>query len=133
MNYLAVFVAAVVVFIIGYLWYSPFLFGNLWMKLSNISIKDVNKSKKKGMGKYLVSAFIALLVMAGVMELLLELTGYTDFFSGIVLGFLLWLGFQATVMLNSVLWEGKRVSLYLLNILHQLAALVVMGGILGAW
>ena len=51
MNYLAVFVAAVVVFIIGYLWYSPFLFGNLWMKLSNISIKDVNKSKKKG--KYL--------------------------------------------------------------------------------
>ena len=132
-NYIAIIVASIVVMIIGFLWYSPLLFGNVWMKLSNISKKDIDKNKKKGMGKYMLAAFVALLLTAGVMEFMLELIGYTDFFSGVVFGFLVWLGFVATVMLNNVLWEGKSVPLYLLNILYELVVFVVMGGILGVW
>ena len=46
-NYLAVLVAAIVSMVIGGLWYSPLLFGNVWMKLSGITQKDVEKAKKK--------------------------------------------------------------------------------------
>jgi hypothetical protein len=50
-NYLAVLVAALVSMVIGGLWYSPLLFGNIWMKLSGITQKDVEKAKKQGMMK----------------------------------------------------------------------------------
>ena len=35
-NYLAVLVAAVVVFILGWLWYSPLLFYKPWMRLRGL-------------------------------------------------------------------------------------------------
>ena len=48
-NYLAVVVAAVVSIIIGSLWYSPLLFGNVWMRLQRFTKKDMDKAKQKGM------------------------------------------------------------------------------------
>ncbi len=40
-NYWAVLVAAVVSMVIGALWYSPVLFGKLWMKYSGLSDKKL--------------------------------------------------------------------------------------------
>ena len=36
-NYLAVVVAAIAWFVVGSLWYSPLLFGKMWMELSGIT------------------------------------------------------------------------------------------------
>ena len=46
-NYVAVLAAAIASFVIGALWYSPMLFGKMWMKLSNVSGKEVKKAKRK--------------------------------------------------------------------------------------
>ncbi len=37
MNFPVLLIAAVIPIIIGFLWYSPFLFGNAWMKQSGVS------------------------------------------------------------------------------------------------
>ncbi len=39
-NYLAVLVAAIVGMVVGFIWYSPKVFGKMWMKLSGVNPKD---------------------------------------------------------------------------------------------
>ena len=67
-NYLAILVAAVAGMIVGALWYSPLLFGNVWMKLMGLGRKQLQAAKKKGMGKSYFLSFVALLVMAYVIS-----------------------------------------------------------------
>ena len=44
--------------------------------------------------------------------------------------FWVWVGFIATVMLGSVLWENKPWKLYAINAFHYLVTLLAMGAIL---
>ena len=132
-NYLAIIVSAIVGYAIGMIWYSPLLFGNIWMNLQGFSKKDISKAKKKGMGKVILLGFITTLIMTLVLNYLIGLFGYAAAADGALLGFWIWLGFLATTMLGSVLWENKPVPLYLINTAHYLVVLVVIGAILGAW
>ena len=132
-NYLAIIVTAIVGYAIGMLWYSPLLFGNIWMNLQGITKKDMAKAKKKGMGKVMLLGFITTLIMTLVLNYLIGLFGYAVAGDGALLGFWIWLGFLATTMLGIVLWENKPVPLYLINTAHYLVVLVIMGAILGAW
>lgn len=132
-NYLAVLVSAVVGFVIGMLWYSPLLFGNIWVKLIGMSKEDLEKAKKKGMAKTMLIAIISVLVMSFVLAHFVDIAGASTVTEGIQAGFLIWLGFIATVMLNSVLWENKPFRLYVLNIAHYFVVLIVMGAILAVW
>ncbi len=129
-NYLAVLVSAIVSIIIGSLWYSPLLFGNAWMKAGGISMKEMEKAKKKGMGRLYFAAFIGSLVMAFVLGIFIKLVGIGSFLEGMQIGFWLWLGFIVPVLLGSVLWEGRSVKYYLINVSYQLVNLALMGGIL---
>lgn len=132
-NYIAIIVASIVSFVIGMLWYSPLLFGNLWMKSAGLSKEKIGKAKKKGMGKTILIAFLTTVIMVYVLGYLLNILNYNDAISGAIIGFLVWLGFLATTGLGRVLWEGKSFSFYLINTLHELVSLVVIGAILGAW
>jgi hypothetical protein len=132
-NYLAVFVVAVFGYVIGMLWYSPVLFGKQWMKLSGISEKSIKEQNKRGMAVKMVGAFIAVLVMSFVLAWLVGILRITYFSNGAMFGFYVWLGFLATTQLNIVFWQNKPFTLYLLNTVHYLVALVLMAGILAVW
>ena len=131
-NYTAVLVSAAAGFVIGMVWYSV-LFGKAWMKLSGMGGKDMEKAKKKGMMGAMAAGFVSLLVMSFVLAHFVDLAGAATVLEGAQAGFWAWLGFIATVMLGTVLWEGKPVKLYLLNVAHYFVALVVMGSILAVW
>jgi len=133
-NYLAVLVAAIAAIVIGSLWYSPILFGNIWMKLSGITKEKMEKDKKKGgMTKLYVVQIVASLVMACVLANLIALLGLTGVVGGIQIAFLVWVGFVLPLLIGNVLWEGKSWALYLLNITYNLVNLIVMGIILAVW
>lgn len=132
-NYVAIVVASIVHIIIGLLWYSPAAFGKAWMRLSGISKDDMEKMRKKGMGKSYIVAFIGALVMALVLSNFIALVGASTFAAAANLAFWIWLGFLATTMLGMVVWEGKPTTLYLINVAYQLIALVVMSSILTLW
>lgn len=131
-NYLAVLVSAAAGFVIGALWYSV-LFGKVWMKLSGMDKKKIEKGKKKGMAKSYVAGFATLLVMAFVLAHFVDMAEATTVLGGAQAGFWAWLGFVATIMLNKVIWEGKPVKLYVLDAAHYLVVLLAMGSILAVW
>mgnify|MGYP001575846479 FL=1 len=132
-NFVAVVVAAIANMIIGSVWYAPPVFGKIWMELSGITGKKINEAKKRGMGKAYFAAFISSLVMSYVLACFIDYTGSTTASGGAQTGFWLWLGFIAPIQLGMVLWEGKPIKLYILNILHYLVTLMVMGVILAIW
>ena len=132
-NYLAVLAAAIVSMAIGMAWYSEFLFGSMWMKLMGFTSKDIEKGKKEGMGKLMLAAFVGSLVMSYILSLFIKYVQASTTLEGLEVGFWLWLGFLATSMLNSVLWEGKPTKLYLINVSHQLVSMLAMSLILILW
>ena len=132
-NEWAVLTAAIASMIIGALWYSPLLFGNAWMRLMGFNKKDIEKAKKKGMGKLYFYNFIGALVMACVLAWFIGVSGASGLSEGIIVGFYVWVGFIAAIHIGSVLWEGRPFSLYLINISYWLVNLIVGASILAVW
>lgn len=130
-NYWAVLVAAIAGMAIGAIWYSV-LFGKKWMELMNLDEKKMEVMKEKAKWSY-VWGFLTLLVTAYVLAHIVDYTEATTWLAGLQAGFWVWLGFVATIMLGSVLWEGKPVKLYLIGTAHELVNLLVMGVILAVW
>lgn len=133
-NYGAVLVAAISNMILGMLWYGP-LFGKQWMKCMGWKESDMEKMKndpkmRSKMPLYYLGGFISALVMAYVLSHIIDYAGATDLMGGVMAAFWVWLGFVATVLFSSVLWEGKAVNHYLLNVGYYLVGLVIMGVIL---
>ena len=131
-NYWAVLVAAVTAIILGSIWYGP-LFGKSWMKLSGISREAVDSSKKKGMWKYYLANFIAALIFAYILSHFVDYTESSTITDAFQLGFWIWLGFIATILLGTVLWEGKSYKLYILNAGYRLIEIFLMAIILVLW
>lgn len=132
-NYLAVLGAAVASMIIGALWYSPLLFGKLWMTLSGFTEEKLAEAKKKGMGTSYAVAFAGTLLMSYVLAHFIDYVQATTIVGGLQGGFWIWLGFIVPVLLSSVLWEGKSVKLYMLNIAYYAVTLMAMSVILAVW
>ncbi len=132
-NYLAVLVSALATIVVGFLWYSPLLFGKLWMKLSMISNADIKKAKQKGMTASYLLMIISTLLMSYVLAVFLDYANALTPVAGLATGVLLWLGFVVPLLLGSVLWEGKSWKLYMLNVAYYLVVLIIMGAILGGW
>jgi hypothetical protein len=135
LNWPAIFVAALAAFFIGFMWHGP-VFGKQWMKLMKITAADMKKGQKEMQGKmhyYMISSYIQQVVIATVMAILTRALSVSDATSAILLAFILWLGFIASVLLNGVLWEKRSISLYLFNIVYHLVSLIVIALIVGLW
>jgi len=131
-NYWAVLVAGIVNMALGAFWYSPMGFGKPWMALMGYTPESM-KGKKDGMGqKYLIN-FIGALVMAYVLARFVFAANAIDWQGGLHIGLWVWLGFIATTMLGSILWEGKKFKLYAINSGYYLVGLGLMGMILATW
>ncbi|OGW83022.1 MAG: hypothetical protein A3C47_02940 [Omnitrophica bacterium RIFCSPHIGHO2_02_FULL_51_18] len=127
----AVLGSAVLGMVIGMLWYSPFLFGKLWMKLSHISEQDMEQAKKgAARAKSYGGAFLNGLVMSFVLAFFLDRVGAYDVVEGLIVAVMLWLGFVATVLFSAVLWERKPFSLFLIHAVQTLVFLAAASVVL---
>ena len=131
-NYLAIVVAAAVAFLIGGLWYSPLLFATQWIAAHGFTPEQIAEMKAGAPKAYGIS-FVAQIVMAAVLSLILNHLGAHDWKSGALWAAHIWLGFAATIGLMANLYGGKKFAVYLIDTGYQLVYLVVMGAILGAW
>ena len=115
-NWVALIAAGVASMVVGFIWYGP-LFGKVWMKLSGL--KEMGDKDKMPMN-YIIM-FVGSLVTAYVLSVL---------GASLMTAFWVWLGFQATLLLHSVLFEGKSWNLYFLDAGHQLVSLLAMSWVL---
>ncbi len=128
-NWGAVVVAALAVFILGYLWFG-LLFKKAWQRLSGVAEAKMS-----------AASLIVALVGAFVMSYLFQhsLVFAASFFKmntiggGLEAGFFDWLGFIAPVTIGVVTYQRKPFTLWLLQNGYWLLALLVMGVILSAW
>lgn len=124
-DYLTVFIAALLNMIIGFFWYSKWLFGPAWMRLSKI--KKMEHSALSVLYGFIISLVIAYFL--AFFEAILGITTVTD---GMFVGFLFWLGFVATTQINPVVWGKMPFQLFLLNTGFKLLSFLVMSGVIGA-
>src|SRR5438045_260568 len=100
-NYLAVVVAAVAALVVGAVWYSPLLFGKAYMKLRGMNA-DATTNRRPPAGE-LIAEFVRYLVIAFVLALFVVRLGVVGLTSALELGLWLWFGFQAMLLLGSVI------------------------------
>ena len=131
-NYLAVFVAGLVSFGIGWVWYSPSVFGTLWMQGGRMDTAMMEASKKK-MPLMAGAAFIAQLIAAYVIAHFLPLLGIMDVTGALQFAFWVWLGLTAVPMLGMVLWEMKSLGYYAITAGYWLIGFGVISSILVLW
>lgn len=129
-NLLAVLVAAAASFVVGSLWYSPLLFGDVWMKLAGI--KKTKKKTPYMLLRYLVY-FAGMFIMSFVLAHILLFMAASTVLEGLLTGFWLWLGFIAPITLGGILWENKPIMLFVLNNVFNLISLGILSTILVLW
>jgi hypothetical protein len=140
-NWLAILVAAIVIFILGGLWYSPMLFSKKWMALQNKTEEQAQaEMASANMPLMYVSAFITALITAVVMaHILSHLVAGPDYgihagaAHGAMFGFLCWLGFAAPSSYATALFSGKPKQLWLIDSTYNLVSFGLAGAILAVW
>jgi hypothetical protein len=125
-NYTAIIAATVAYMIIGFIWYSKWIFGEIWGKLSK-------EPKKSRMILGHIGSTIAGFIIASVLSYFIRHLHVHHFLYGAVVGFLAWLGFVMSTSLAGALYTAKPAKLFLIDTTYFLVAFVVMGGIIGGW
>ena len=129
LSLLGILLAIVYNLVIGSLWYSPMLFGNRWTVLVGHRDDDIQGGMTPGI---LLGALGVALLEALGFNILRNLTGTNGFFSGLMLGFFVWLFFLVPPFLNRVLYEKTSRDLFLINAGANLVTFAGMAGIISA-
>jgi len=133
-NFVAVLIATVANFFVGYVWYTP-LFGEVWAKENGFdrSAKPAGGEIAKGMIINIIGNFFMAYVFAsnaiawsfvpGMGEMSMPLQVFNAVF-------FTWLGFYLPVDLNTVAWERKSWKLFAINTGYHFMMLLVAALIL---
>jgi hypothetical protein len=127
-NYLAIFIAALAAFGLGIVWHTVMF--KPWIRASGKSAAEV---ERKGYTVPFAITFVALIVMAWMLAGLLSHLGQVNVRGGLIAGALVWLGFVLTTMGTNDAFAGVKPLITLIDTAYWLAALLVIGAVLGAF
>jgi len=134
-NLWAVLAAAVATMVIGFLWYSPFLFARPWMIAMGYDPDDQAKTRemRRGAGLMYGISLLASLLAAFVLGKIIYNLSIDTALYGMKVGFAVWAAFVMTVQLTDKLFSRRPRNLFLINTGYQLVCYLAMGAILGRW
>lgn len=127
-SYVGVLLATIGAYAVGALWYSV-LFGNRWKALMGFTPESM-KAMKMTPALSMALGFVSTLIMVYVLAYFAVAWGVADVKGSLMCGFLVWIGFQATIQIHSYLYEGRPLALFILNGGQQLVATLVASVIL---
>ena len=129
MNHWAVLVSALILWMLGAVWYSPALFSKPWMAALGI----VPDASKKGLATGMIASFIGDILVAFVLLHFILWSGAQTFGLVAFVGFITWLGFFAATQFPQGIYERRPAKLFLINMGYWLLGLLIVGGVLAVW
>ncbi len=133
-NFLSIFIAAVVAFIIGFLLHGPVL-GKMWMRLANIV--PTGNEKFSDMIGNMAWNFVSNIISATGLAVAFALSASSGALSGstvvngMICGFIVWLGFIVTSTSMEVIWMGRSYKLWIYECFASLVVMLAMGIVIG--
>jgi hypothetical protein len=136
-NLIAVLVAVVVNFFLGFIWYTP-LFGKIWGREMGYdpTVKPEKSLMLKGMAFMVIGNLLFAWVFAHNIAALGFVPGATEMgplSSALSASIFTWLGFYLPGQLGATVWEKKSWKLFSIDTGYSLASLVVVALILVYW
>ena len=128
LNYLAILVAAVGGFLVAGLWYSNSLFAKDWMTENNFSAEDLPDPMPA-----MIKSFIATLLLAFGLAILLRMTDTTGWLAGAAFGTILAIFIHGAAGFPNYAFEQKSVRLFMIHLGNSVFGLMLMGAILATW
>lgn len=128
-NHPAVFVSAVILWLLGACWYSPLLFAKPWIAI----VGRKTGEKPKGVVHGMIASFVGDLLLSFVLAHFVYWSGAAGFGWGAFIGFLAWVGFIVSPLYPQRIYEGRPFAYLAINTGYWLVGLVIVGGVLGAW
>lgn len=128
-NYWAVLVSAVILWVLGALWYSPLMFAKPWVAIVGRQMGE----KPKGVVRGMISSFIGDLFLAFVLAHIILWSHAASAFDGVHIGTLMWIGFVAAPLYPQSIYEGRPVKYFLINSVYWLVGLLIIAALLTIW
>lgn len=129
-NHLAVIVCAIILWILGAIWYSPVLFAKKWSELIGVKREP---GRREGLLLGMTASLIGDVVMSFILANIIVWSHTVGFGNGAVIGVLVWIGFIAAPNLPQGLYEKRPFKLFSINSGYWLLGLLIIGSILASW
>jgi hypothetical protein len=135
-NFLGAFVTALASFLVRGVWYSPILFARPWLKASGLHEEDL---RKRGLTRVFAggcahsAGAFALALVANVNLAFFLADGRPSLAWGVAAGALAGVGWVATALGVTYLFERRPLTLYLIDAGYHVVCFVISGAVLGVW
>lgn len=133
LNWLAIVVAALASFAVGFGWYSNKGFGKPWRALMGWDEAAMSQMAKQSMTPSIVIGIIGDLLGATLVALLASLLIAYGPMDVLQIAIAVWLGAVVPQYLSTVAWERRPWKLFAINAGYRLISFIVMGLIIGYW
>jgi hypothetical protein len=129
LNWVAIMVAAFVVYVFAAAWYSPVLFIKRWQELTKVTDEQMQRRFIPA----LVVQAVQTVVTAAIVAVVVSWAGANNPLEGAAIGLLLGGGLVALDHTKLVAFEYRPVALFAINNGATVLAFMIMGAILAWW
>ncbi|MFC1608045.1 DUF1761 domain-containing protein [Candidatus Latescibacterota bacterium] len=116
--------------VIGALWYSPLMFGNVWLRLIGKTQDDISKEDA---AKSMMLSMIPAALMILLLEITLGFAGASSIVDALIIGSIVSVGFIGMSYMNLVLFEDRSMKLTLVNVGYMAVSLNIAAILLTLW
>ena len=124
--WISIVVAAILAFIAGWLYYSPWLLGKMYLREMGWTEEQMKGGPKYGAAKSFGAVFIGELIMAIVAASLMHSLFIVSFSQILILALSLWVAFVVVTKLNDVLFGGKSWKYFAITAGQDLLSILVI-------
>jgi hypothetical protein len=128
-HFLPILVSALILWILGALWFSPALFAKPWVAIVGRQMGE----KPKGVYWGMIASLIGDLFLAFVLAHVMLWSGADSVLDGIHIGVLTWAGFVLAIVYPQSIYEGRPLKYVLITSGYWLIGMAGIGALLATW
>lgn len=128
-NHLAIFLLIIVHQAVGFVWYTPNVFGDKWLAFIGKTPEEIDPSNPF---PYIISV-LSSIVLCYTMAIFFRVFAVENILKGISIAFVLWFSFLFLNTATHSAFAGYPSGLVFINTGSLLVQFILTGAVLGAW